>query len=128
VTRRLERVNSLIREEISDVLRRNIKDPRLGGFLAITEVVTAPDLKHATVFVSNMGGADQRQEIVSALTAAAGFFHRELTKRLSMRQVPDLSFEWDDSIERGARLLRLMDEVSPGDVATGEVVPGKDTV
>jgi ribosome-binding factor A len=112
VTRRLERVNSLIREEISDVLRRNIKDPRLGGFLAITEVVTAPDLKHATVFVSNLGSTDQRQEIVNALTAAAGFFHHELTKRLNMRQVPDLSFQWDDSIERGARLLRLMDDVA----------------
>jgi ribosome-binding factor A len=113
VTRRLERVNSLIREEISDVLHRSIKDPRLGAFVAITEVVTAPDLKHATVFVSNMGSSDQRQEIVSALTAAAGFFHHELTKRLKMRQVPDLSFQWDDSIERGARLLRLMDEVAP---------------
>jgi ribosome-binding factor A len=113
VTRRLERVNSLIREELSDILRRSIKDPRLGGFLAITEVVAAPDLKHATVFVSSMGGGDQRQEIVGALTAAAGFFHHELTKRLKMRQAPDLSFEWDDSIERGARLLRLIDEVTP---------------
>jgi ribosome-binding factor A len=113
VSRRLEKVNSLIREEISDVLRRDISDPRLGALLSINEVDTAPDLKHATVFVSNMGGADQRQEIVSALTAAAGFFHHALVKRLNMRQVPDLHFQWDDSIERGARLLKLMDEVAP---------------
>ncbi len=113
MTRRLERVNSLIREELSDVLRRDIKDPRLGTFLAITEVDTAPDLKHATVFVSNMGSKEQRHEIVSALTAAAGFLHHELVKRLKMRQVPDLSFQWDDSIERGARLLKLLDEVAP---------------
>jgi ribosome-binding factor A len=112
MTRRLERVNSLIREELSDLLRREIKDPRLGSFVAITAVTTSPDLKHATVFVSNIGDAGTRQQTLDALSAAAGFFHHELTKRLSMRHAPDLSFQWDDSIERGERLLRLMDKVA----------------
>jgi ribosome-binding factor A len=112
MTRRLERVNSLIREELSDLLRREIKDPRLGSFVAITEVTTSLDLRHATVFVSNMGEAGKRQETLGALTAAAGFFHHELTKRIKMRRVPDLSFQWDDSLERGERLLRLMDKVA----------------
>ena len=112
MTRRLERVNSLIREEISDLLRREIKDPRLSNFVAITEVVTSPDLKHATIFVSNLSGEERKQETIHALSAAAGFLHHELTKRLDMRQVPDLHFQWDDSIERGERLLRLMDEVA----------------
>lgn len=112
MTRRLERVNSLIREELSDLLRLEIKDPRLGSFVSINAVTTSPDLKHATVFVSYIGDASQRQETVNALTAASGFFHHELIKRLKMRHVPDLSFQWDDSIERGERLLRLMDQVS----------------
>jgi ribosome-binding factor A len=117
MTRRLERVNSLIREELSDLLRREIKDPRLSSFVSITEVVTSPDLKHATIFVSNLAGEERKQETLHALGAAAGFLHHGLTKRLDMRQVPDLHFQWDDSIERGERLLRLMDEVST-DVAT----------
>jgi len=114
MTRRLERVNSLIREEISDLLRREIKDPRLGTFVAIAEVDTAPDMKHATVLVSSIGDAAQRQDTINALTAASGFFHHELTKRLTLRHVPDLTFKWDDSIERGEKLLRLMDEVAAG--------------
>jgi ribosome-binding factor A len=112
VTRRLERVNSLIREEISDLLRREIKDPRLGTFVIVTEVDVASDLKHADVFVSCIGSAEERREILRALTAAAGFFHHELTKRLKMRHIPDLKFQLDDSLERGEKLLRLMDEVA----------------
>jgi ribosome-binding factor A len=112
VTRRLERVNSLIREEISDLLRREIKDPRLGTFVTVTEVDVASDLKHATVFVSYIGNDEERRDILRALTSAAGFFHHELTKRLKMRHVPDLAFQWDDSIERADKLLRLMDEVA----------------
>ena len=112
MTRRLERVNSLIREEISDLLRREIKDPRLGGFVAITAVTASLDLKHAIVYVSHIGESSHRQEILNALTAASGFLHHELTKRLNMRRAPDLTFQWDDSIERGERLLRLMDEVA----------------
>ena len=112
MTRRLERINSLIREELSELLRRDVKDPRLDSFVAITEVVTAPDLRHAVVYVSYIGSSEEKHDTISALTDASGFLHHELTKRLQMRHVPDLSFQWDDSIERGDRLLRLMDQVS----------------
>ncbi len=112
MNRRLERINSLIREELSELLRRNVKDPRLGSFVTITGVDTSSDMKHATVYVSYYGNTEERQGTVKALTAAAGYFHHELVKRLDMRHVPDLHFQWDDSIERGDRLLRLMDEVS----------------
>jgi ribosome-binding factor A len=115
MTRRLERVNSVIREELSNLLRLEIKDPRLSSFVAVTQVVTSPDLKNATVFVSNLGGEERKQETLHALGAAAGFLHHELTRRLDMRQAPDLHFQWDDSIERGERLLRLMDEVAAED-------------
>ena len=114
MTRRLERVNSLIREEISELLRRNVKDPRLGNFIAITEVVTSPDLRNATIYVSYMGGSEEKHDTIIALNAASGFFQHELTKRLKMRHIPDLNFQWDDSIERGDRILQLMDRVSGG--------------
>jgi ribosome-binding factor A len=111
MTHRIERVNSLIRQEISELLQRQVKDPRLGNFITVTEVVTSPDLKYAKVFISYIGSEAERKETLSVLTAAAGFFHRELVKRLTLRNVPELSFHWDDSIERGNRILRLIDEV-----------------
>jgi len=109
---RIERVNSLIRQEISELLQRQVKDPRLGNFITVTEVVTSPDLKYAKVFISYIGNEEERKETLSVLTAAAGFFRRELIKRLTIRNIPELSFHWDDSIERGSRILKLIDEVA----------------
>ncbi len=110
---RIERVNSLIRQEISQLLQRQVKDPRLGNFIAVTEVSTSPDLKHAKVFVSRIGSKEERQEMLSVLTSASGFFRNELAKRLKLRHIPELSFKEDDSIERGDRLLRLIDKLNP---------------
>ena len=110
---RIERINSLIRQEISELLQRQVKDPRLGTFIAVTEVSTTPDLRYAKVFVSSMQEDDaNKAEILAALKSAAGFFRTKLAKNLKMRYTPELVFEWDDSIERGDRLLRLLDEVS----------------
>ena len=92
MTRRIERVNSLIRQEISELLRSQVKDPRLG--------------------TSVTGAEGDRQETLGVLTAASGFFRNELAKRLKLRRVPELSFQWDDSIERGAHLLELIDRIS----------------
>jgi len=109
---RIERVNSLIRQEISELLRRQVKDPRLGNLVAVTGVSTSPDLRHAKIFVSRMGSEEEKQETLSVLASASGFFRNELAKRLRLRHIPELSFQWDDSIERGDYLLQLIDEVS----------------
>jgi len=111
---RIERVNNLIRQEISELLKRQVKDPRLGGFVAVTEVSASPDLRHAKVFVSCLGDKGEKQEVLTVLTAASGFFRNELAKRLRLRHIPELSFQWDDSIERGAYLLELINKVSGG--------------
>ena len=110
---RIERVNSLIRQELSELLQRQVKDPRLGDFIAVTEVATSPDLKHAKVFVSQYGNETERKKVLSGLVSASSFFRRELAKSLKMRYVPELHFQWDDSIEKGDRLSRLIDEVTP---------------
>ena len=108
---RIERVNSLIRQEISELLRRQVKDPRLGNLISITSVSTSPDLRHAKVFVSRIGNEEEKQETLSVLAAASGFFRKELAQRLRLRRIPELSFQRDDSIERGEHLLQLIDEV-----------------
>ncbi len=109
---RIERVNSLIRQEISELLQRQVKDPRLGNLVAVTNVSTSPDLRHAKIFISRIGSEEEKQETLSVLAAASGFFRNELAKRLRLRHIPELNFQWDDSIERGDYLLQLIDEVS----------------
>jgi ribosome-binding factor A len=112
MTHRIERVNNLIRQEISELLQRQIKDPRLSSFVTITDVSTSHDLKYAKVFVSCISGKEEKQEILSVLAGASGFFRNELARRLKLRRIPELSFQWDDSIERGTRLLELINTVT----------------
>jgi len=109
---RIERVNSLIRQEISQLLQRQVKDPRLGNFIAVTAVSTSADLKYAKVFVSHIGGEQEKQATISVLTSASGFFRKELARRLKLRYTPELSFQWDDSLERGDRLSQMIDGVT----------------
>ncbi len=112
MTHRIERVNNLIRREISDLIQHQAKDPRLDAFIAVTEVTTSPDLKYAKVFVSCISGRQDEQETLKVLNSAAGFLRTELAKKLRMRRIPELSFHWDDSIEQGDRILRLLDQIN----------------
>lgn len=112
MSRRLERVNHLIREEISELLQRQVKDPRLGGFVTVTRVSTSSDLSHAKVFVSIMGEEEEKREVLEALATASGFLRKELSMRLRMRRSPELSFHRDDSIDQGAHVLQLINQVT----------------
>lgn len=108
---RIERVNSLIRQELSELLRREVKDPRLAGMISITAIETASDLKYAKVFVSSLGGVAEKEPIINALRHACGFLRSELTKRLDLRTAPELDFRWDESIEQGAHVLELLEKI-----------------
>jgi ribosome-binding factor A len=110
MSRRLERLNQQIRDDLSDLLLREVSDPRLGGLISITRVEVTPDLYNARVFVSVMAPPAEQAEAMKALNAAAAFFHRELKARLQIRRVPFLSFRLDTSIEEGARVLAHIDE------------------
>ena len=112
MSRRTERVNELIRDELSDLLLREVRDPRLGGLISITHVEVSPDLMNARVYVSIMGSEGEQAVAVRTLNAAASFFHRELKHRIQMRRVPFLVFRLDKSIEEGANVLALMNQVS----------------
>jgi ribosome-binding factor A len=119
MTRRTERVNDLLREEISALLRRGLKDPRIGGLVSITEVDVSPDLRSAKVFVSVLGSEEERSDTLAALGAAAHYLQRELRKRLTMRRTPELAFLPDDSLERGAHILDLLDQARERDASAG---------
>ncbi|MFC1865862.1 30S ribosome-binding factor RbfA [Chloroflexota bacterium] len=112
MSHRIERVNQLIRQEISELLRREVKDPRLGGLISITEVDTSVDLKYARVYVSCLGTEEDKKELLNTLSSAAGFFRNELMKRLSLRYIPLLDFRWDYSLEKGAHIQALIDKVT----------------
>jgi ribosome-binding factor A len=111
-THRIERVNQLIRQELSEMLLRESKDPRLSGYISINSVATTPDLRYARVLVSCVCDEARKKEILEALTHSAGFFRSILAKHLTLRRVPELSFAWDSSIERGSRLIELIEKVS----------------
>jgi len=117
MTRRTERVNELLRAEISEILRRDVRDPRLNVLFSVTEVRVSPDLKTARVFLSVMGDDVERESVFRALKVAAPFVRRGLRSRLpSLRYTPELTFVPDVSIERGAQLSALINEVAAGNL------------
>jgi ribosome-binding factor A len=111
-THRIERVNQLIRQELSDLLLRETKDPRLSGYISINSVDTTPDLRYAKVLVSCVCEEEKKKQILDGLAHSSGFFRSVMAKHLKMRRVPELSFAWDNSIERGTRLIELIDKVA----------------
>jgi len=113
--RRTERLNSVIQQEISQLLLEQVNDPRLTSLISITKVSTSPDLRHTKVFVSTIGDDVDKEEILKGFTAASGFLRRQLANRLQLKHMPELSFHFDDSIERAAKILKLIDEVSSKD-------------
>jgi ribosome-binding factor A len=105
--KRLDRVNQLIKEEVSAVLQRELKDPRL-GFVTVTEVETTKDLRQAKVYVSVLGGDEQWKTSMAALTSARGFIRNWLRQHLDLRVTPELNFHPDRSMEHAARIQALL--------------------
>ena len=113
MSRRTSRVSELLREELSELVQRELKDPRLeGAFLSITEVEVSADLRTASVFVSHLGSTEERDDALAGLQSASLFLERELWRRLRLRRTPSLSFRFDPSIERGARLASTIAELA----------------
>lgn len=114
---RPQRVGQLILEELGRLVTRGFKDPRI-GFITFTGVKVSPDLREAVVYWS-MYGADaaKHKETAAGLKAATGFMKREIGKTLSLRNVPDLRFVYDEAIDRGARINELLREVKEEDAS-----------
>jgi ribosome-binding factor A len=108
-SRRIERINHLLRQEIAELLTREVKDATLNtAMISITDVDTSPDLRNAKVYFSVYGDEDEIKAARDHLKRASGFLHHNLKERLDLRHTPHLEFVFDPSLERGDRIMRLM--------------------
>ena len=113
--RRLDRVNELLRTEISQLLARQIKDPRLSGVITVTRVSASNDLRTARVYISVMGDKETKRTALDGIQSAASFLRRELRGRVTMRHTPFLTFDLDESMDEADQILRLIDSLTPND-------------
>jgi ribosome-binding factor A len=113
MTERMRRVNEAVREVLAEALP-DLKDPRI-GLVTVTGVDTTPDLRHATVFVSVLGSSRKRRASLLGLEAAHGLLQARLARELRLKRTPQLTFEYDATVERGVRMTRLIDELAPDD-------------
>ena len=115
---RTDRINEQIRRELADLIRLELKDPRV-SLVTLTDVEITADYTHAKVFYTTLVGAEQREAIARGLKRSAGFLRRELGKRVRIHHSPELHFVYDASVERGTQLSSLIDEAirsnGPGD-------------
>ena len=120
MSRRIKRINQLIRKEISEMLQTDINDPNLDSFVSVNEVDTSPDLKTSKIYVGHISGDADKDAILESLTKAAGFLRKELYGRMSLRHIPALSFFWDNTIEQGVHLLNVFEKIHQGEEEQGE--------
>jgi ribosome-binding factor A len=113
VTDRMRRVNAAVREVLSETVGE-LKDPRI-GFVTVTGVETSADLRTARVYVSVLGSEKKRENTLAGLEAAHGVLQARIARELRMKRTPQLTFEYDDSVERGVRISQLIDELAPDD-------------
>jgi ribosome-binding factor A len=106
---RMRRVNEAVREVLSARLAEGLKDPRI-GFVTVTAVDTSPDLRHARVYVSVLGGERERADTLAGLESSHGLLQRSIADELRMKRTPTLQFVYDESIDRGMRISELLDE------------------
>jgi ribosome-binding factor A len=108
-TARMRRVNEAIREVLGDAIATELKDPRI-GFVTVTEVNTSPDLRTARVYVSVLGPEAERDRALEGLRSAHGYLQGKIASAMRMKRTPTLTFEYDESVDRGDRISRLLDQ------------------
>ncbi|MBS4031400.1 MAG: 30S ribosome-binding factor RbfA [Clostridiales bacterium] len=116
---RAHRVAEEIKREVSDILRSEIKDPRVAGLISITDVTVTRDLRHSKIYISVFGSDEEKQQTIEALSKAVGFIRTEIGRRIRLRHTPQISFQLDQSIAYGAHINKVLRDLNPGD-DTGE--------
>jgi len=115
---RSRRIAEQVQRELSDIVRLELKDPRV-GMITITDVEVTDDQSHARVFFTALGDEARIADAAAGLKHAAGFLRSELARRMKLRSVPQLQFKHDESVERGMRLSQLIDDAVAQDAARG---------
>ena len=113
MSERMRRVNAAVREVLSEAVGE-LKDPRI-GFVTVTGVQTTPDLRQAVVYVSVLGSERKREQSIDGLQAAHGLLQAKIARELRLKRTPQLTFEYDPTVERGVRMTQLIDELAPDD-------------
>ena len=106
---RMRRVDEAMRAVLSDAIAKDLKDPRV-GFVTVTGVKTSPDLRHARVYVSVLGDAEQREQSLAGLRSAHGFLQQQIARELALKRTPTLEFSYDETTDRAMRLEQLLRE------------------
>jgi ribosome-binding factor A len=106
---RMRRINEVVREVVTEAIATELQDPRI-GFVTVTAVDTSPDLRSARVYVSVLGDEDEREATLAGLRSSHGPLQSAIAAELHMKRTPTLSFHYDDSIERGVRLMHMLEE------------------
>lgn len=106
------RINQEVVRELADILRNEIKDPRIGLMTSVLDAIVAPDLKTCKVYISVLGDEQAQKDTMKGLQSAEGFIRSQLAKRLNLRNTPELTFVLDHSIEYGVHMTKLIDEVN----------------
>lgn len=123
--KRTDRINEQLRQEISLVVRDEVRDPRV-GLATVTAVETSPELDHARVYINALGDDEEKEGVLSGLRSAAPFIRGQLGRRLHMRRIPELHFELDRMLEEATRIESLLREVLPDDGERPEGEPGAE--
>ena len=123
---RARRVADQMQRELSELIRLEIKDPRV-GMLTITEVEVTRDMDHAKVFFTTLGGKPEHDACLEGLQRASGFLRTQLSQRMQLRQVPKLSFVYDHSVERGVQLSQLIESAVAEDRTRNPAAADPDT-
>lgn len=123
---RPEKVAHLMRREVADILERRLRDPRVTARVSVTDVEITHDLSFAKIFVMVSGEPAERDMTLQGLQRAAGFVRHELGDRLGLREVPEIRFVYDDSLDRGARVDDLLRKIEKGEVVEDEDLEGSE--
>ncbi len=114
---RVDRVRKAMMREVSDIIRREVKDPRLANeVISITDVDVSKDLRHAKIFISVFGAPEVQSEILDIIQEWKPQIRSEIGKRIRMHHTPEIQFALDNSLERGSRITQLLDQISKGEV------------
>jgi ribosome-binding factor A len=109
---RIAKVNDEILRETAEIIRSELKDPRIGSIVSVLKAETSPDLGHCKICVSILGDSAAREETLKGLSSASGFIRKRLAERVNLRKTPELKFVFDDSVEHGFRMYKLINEAN----------------
>ncbi len=117
---RMIRINDEIQREIAQIIRSEVKDPRIGSLTSVIRAETTSDLKYSKIFISVLGNDEEKQSVMKGLKNAGGFIRHLLAERVNLRNTPELIFKLDDSVEYSVRMNSLINQISKGSNSQGE--------